>query len=150
MGRLLAFAAITVLASCSSEPTLDDQFSVMAAALNTLYAQIDQDVSAVGICRSGHTNAPPEVFAKVNARSIPVVQCSSIDFSKPAERLHVMNSTDFAVALSADKVTFDSSTSATVVAHYSYGSLAAAGFTFILGKTTNGWSVIKQNDLWVS
>ncbi|RYD92501.1 MAG: hypothetical protein EOP50_12615 [Sphingobacteriales bacterium] len=150
MGKFLAFAAIALLASCTSEPTADDHSAVVATTLGSLYRQIDRDVSAAGLCLSGHLDVPPGTIAKIKPRSIRVVHCSDLDLSKPGERVRVKDGKELAIQLSVDKVTFESSTTAIVIAHYSYGGLAAEGFAFTLGKTSGDWTVIKQRDLWIS
>ena len=150
MMKFVALVVLILLGSCSHKPAADDRSSVFAAVINTLYSQIQGNVSAVAICRSGRTDIPHAVLAKIKVQSIPVIKCAGVESSAPDWRLRIKGSSKFAVELSVEKITFTSSTAATVLANYSYGGLHAEGFTFTVHKYNQGWRVVKQAQSWIS
>ena len=150
MMKGVALVAIILLSSCSHAPTADDRSSALAAVINALYSQIQGNVSAVAICRSGHTDIHHAVLAKIKVQSIPLIKCAGVESYAPDWRLRIKGSAKFAVELSVDKITFTSSTAATVLASYSYGGLHAEGFTFTVHKGKQGWQIVKQAQSWIS
>src|SRR5690348_6038797 len=98
--KFVAIAVIILLGSCSHVPTADDRSAALAAVINTLYSQIQGDVSAVAICESGHTDIPHAVLAKIQVQSIPVIKCGGVESYAPDWRLRIKGSPKFAVRLS--------------------------------------------------
>ena len=121
-----------------------------ATVLAALYAQVDRPVVAAGLCLDGTIDVPQSVQERLVAQTVPVVACSELERSEPADRVRLKTNARPAVALSVDEVEFLSATSAKVEGHYNYGGFGAQGFIFMLAKRDGTWSVEQQLDLWVS
>lgn len=148
MVKFPALVPIILLVSCASGPAPSDRLSVVVAVINDLYANVDQDVAAAAICESEKFDVSANVLQRVHVKTIPAVQCSKVDHSMTPGPFRLKGGSGYAVVLSVDKVTFESSRRAIATGAYSYAGLNGEGLVFTVEKSNDRWVVVSKTHSW--